>query len=60
MSKDKLVEAFYQMGQSLHGERFLRDSKEVEFEFKSGDEIIKVVCPILKENEDVLRIGLHR
>ncbi len=43
--KDELVEAFYQMGYSLHGERFLRDSEKTEYEFKSGDEIIKVVCP---------------
>ncbi len=45
MSKDELVEAFLQMGYTLHGERFLRDSEEVEYKFKLGDEIIKVVCP---------------
>lgn len=43
--KNELVEAFYQIGYSLHGERFLRDSGETEYEFKSGDVIIKVIAP---------------
>ncbi len=45
VEKEELVEAFYQMGYSLHSERVLRDSDETEYEFKSGDRIIKVVCP---------------
>ena len=40
--KEELVEAFYQMGYSLRGERVLRDSGETEYEFKSGGRIIKV------------------
>ncbi len=41
--KDELIEAFYQIGYSLRGERVLRDSKEIEYEFKSGEKVIKVI-----------------
>ena len=46
--KNDLVEAFYQMGYSLRGERFLRDSNQTEYEFKLGDRIIKVTISLLR------------